>query len=161
MNVKNNQSKVNLLENKKFRINFLIDEQYKYMKSLENELRKSYRKKSGSKTNLNLNNIKSYDDHNFFDYDENVHFVKNLIGSDMINVNENDDKEKDDILKSYQANLIRYEAIKKLKIELDIARLNLHKSMKTQKNLNAFRNRVKWLENEIENILLSNKAVKL
>jgi hypothetical protein len=165
MNRVKNQNKVNSLENKKFRINFLIDEQYKYMKSLENELKNSYRHKSGSKTNLKLDNIESYDDHDFFDYNENIGYVKHLIGDDLVNVikngDDNDKEEKDNILKTYQANLIRYEAIKKLKIELDIARINLHKSMKTQKNLNAYRNRVKWLENEIESILLSNKQVNL
>jgi hypothetical protein len=157
MNMAKNHDKINSLENKKFRINFLIDEQYKYMKYLENELKTSYRKKSGSKTSLKIDNLESYDDHNFFDYNENVRFVNKLIGND-VSYNENKE-DKDDILKQYQANLIRYEAIKKLKTELDIARISLLKSMKTQQNLNGFRNRVKWLENEIENILLSNKNV--
>ena len=69
---------------------------YKYMKYLENELKTSYRKKFGSKTSLKIDNLESYDDHNFFDYNENVRFVNKLIGND-VSYNENkEDKEEEE-----------------------------------------------------------------
>jgi hypothetical protein len=136
-----------VFENKKFRINFLIDQQLSYMKQLENELK------------IKHDNI-SYDKYNFFAYDENVKFINEYINN---NNNSNTTKSRnEDLIEIYQANLIRYEAIKKLMKELDLARLKLHKAMKTQtNNLNQLRNRVKWLENEIETILLTNKNVNI
>jgi len=91
----------------------------------------------------------------------------------------------DELLKIYQRNLIRYEVkiffkshfyiifflslsfffsssqkiIKRLNAELEFSRRFLLKSMRTQTNLVEARKRVKWLENEIETILLSNKNV--
>jgi hypothetical protein len=55
--------------------------------------------------------------------------------------------------------LISSKIIKRLNAELVYSRRFLLKSMKTQQNLVEARKRVKWLENEIETILLSNKNV--
>ena len=63
------------------------------------------------------------------------------------------------LLKSYRRNLIRCEVIDKLNTELNFARNALMKAVKVQRNQNQIRDRVEWLENEIESILLSNVNV--
>ena len=51
----------------------------------------------------------------------------------------------------YKENLIRYEVVKKLNRELTFARASLEKAAKTQAPyLNKCRQRVDWLEKEIE-----------
>lgn len=69
------------------------------------------------------------------------------------------DDEFNNLLKLYRFNLVRCEVIRKLSVELDYARHALVKSIKTQKKLLTARNRVDWLENEIEQLILSNKNV--
>lgn len=70
-----------------------------------------------------------------------------------------EDKCYDDILKLYRVNLIRCDLIRKLDIELTYARAVLTKAIAKQKDLQQARERVEWLENEIEKIIRSNKDV--
>lgn len=69
------------------------------------------------------------------------------------------DKKYDDLIKSYRVNLIRCDLIAKLETELDYARYMLEKAMRKQINLKRARQRVEWLENEIEKTILTNKNV--
>jgi len=125
------------------------------------------------------NSLQNFD---VFNYDLNLSYAKNKIEymEEELEANEN----ADELLKIYQRNLIRYEVnlflkshfyiiflslsfffsssqkiIKRLNAELEFSRRFLLKSMRTQTNLVEARKRVKWLENEIETILLSNKNV--
>lgn len=71
------------------------------------------------------------------------------------------DESYDDLLKSYRVNLIRCDVVQKLVTELDYARSVLAKAVKRQKNLKEARQRVEWLENEIEKNIFANKNVFL
>jgi hypothetical protein len=168
-----------LMASKKFRVDFLIQEQLKYMKELEMELTaKSLESTKSNKLQLTQPDPWTQDSNkewDFFDYEKNLEYVKTKTG--VLNAG-------NELFELYQANLIRFQVflfyfsvnlnfmkkldlecfitkkvIKKLKTELDLARINLYRAMKSQKNLDAIRTRVAWLENEIERILLTNQNV--
>ena len=76
-------------------------------------------------------------------------------------IDEDLDKENpyDEWLKSYRINLIRCDLVKKLETELSYARAYLARAIKKQTDLEKARDRVDWLENEIERIIQANKDV--
>ena len=87
-----------------------------------------------------------------------VELDEQLLDSNNAN-KESVDKSYDDLLKSYRVNLIRCDVVQKLVIELDYARSVLAKAVKKQTNLKEARERVEWLENEIEKNIFANKNV--
>lgn len=63
------------------------------------------------------------------------------------------------LIQVYKRTLIRCHVIKKFNVELEYGRKLLGIAMRNQHNLGEIRERVTWLEKEIEKILLTNKNV--
>lgn len=151
----------------------------RYIKILETELKLRIAEQKPNKTsrtnaknistNLtnrssdhSLNSRNSIQKHDFFDYKENLKYTVKKLDAHFYEEDEIqslEDHNYEDLLKTYQANLIRYQIIFKLNTELIYARCILDRAMRTQEDLIRARERVEWLENEIERILLSNKNV--
>jgi hypothetical protein len=100
----------------------------------------------------------SFDHYELFDYQVNVQYALNKSCKSVLDKSV-DELNEPDLLLAYQRHLIRYEIVKRLNDELQLARKTLHKCIKSQLNVERARERVSWLENEIESIILANKHV--
>lgn len=146
---------------KRYRTDILIDELDKYIGELENEVKQKHLKvfeHNDQTTLLGLVSAREFvsNSQSEFDYYDVASVTTRSVYVDKLDAEEN----SNDIYQSYKINLIRYEIVKKLNKELLYARTALAESMKNQ---DAFlikcRERVEWLENEIERIILSNPKV--
>lgn len=140
----------------------------KYLKALENELSNRSISKEENKNSLDENDLmvqeilKSF--RKIFSNLESYKTYKiDIFNNEKIKQNEefNYLKEKNyrELLKLFQDNILKYGCIIKLNKELEYAREKLEYAMRTQQNLTNIRQRVDWLENEIETIILSNEYV--
>jgi hypothetical protein len=141
--------------------NFVL--KLKYLKQIEDELTI---RKIGHKV------IRKHNDQNdLFEYlfkNETIDYVPTK-ENDLQSFDFYEDDEQFDLnlqndqtlLLTYKKNLIRCHVIKKFNIELEYGRKLLDIAMRNQHNLKEIRQRVEWLEKEIEKILLTNKNVIL
>lgn len=124
---------------KKFRTDKLIQSQIDYIQLIENELNERL-EKSSSRSFLTDSNVNEYD----LDYDAELLDLKELVIAEL------DDEH---LVKLYNNNLIKYFVLKKLNSELEFARVKLRLSTRTQIDLDKIRQRVEWIESQIEKIV--------
>ncbi|CAF0931369.1 unnamed protein product [Brachionus calyciflorus] len=130
--------------NKHFKTDKLIQLQIDFIIVIENEINKRLSIKS---TSTLLSNGSSSQAAYEFDKEFDREIIE--LKSDL-NIETLDDEQ---LSKLYKNNLIKYFILKKLNSELEYARVKLKLSTRTQINLDKIRNRIEWLENEIEKIV--------